>query len=208
MSAGKPLSFVVLASGTGTNARALLQRAQAKPELLRCVGLVTDRAGVPALEIAAAFGVESRVIPAKEPALLLDYLRQKHPHWACLAGYKRLVPKEFLDFFHDEAAGFARVMNVHPSLLPAYPGLHGYQRAYADGVKVSGVTVHLVDSGLDTGHVILQQAFSRDEADNEESFTAKGRAIELDLFPRALELAAQNRIRLAEGKGARWISLE
>ena len=208
MSAGKPLDFVILASGTGTNARALLQRTQAKPELLRCVGLVTDRAGVPALELAVEFGVEGRVISAKEPAALLEFLRQKQPHWACLAGYKRLVPKEFLEFFHDGAKGFARVMNVHPSLLPAYPGLHGYSRAFADGVKVSGVTVHLVDSGLDTGHVILQQAFARDEADNEMSFTAKGRAIELELFPRALELAAQNRIHVREEKGARWVSLE
>lgn len=202
------LPFIILASGTGTNARALLQAAQQNPSLLRCVGLVTDRAGAPALEIAAEFGVEGAVIPAKEPERLTDFLRQKEPRWACLAGYKRIVPQGFLDFFHDPALGFSRVMNVHPSLLPAYPGLHGYQRAYADGVKVSGVTVHLVDAGLDTGHVILQKAFAREEQDNEESFTAKGRAIELELFPGALKLAAQNKIRLREGPGSRWVSLE
>jgi phosphoribosylglycinamide formyltransferase 1 len=208
MSGSSPLPFVILASGTGSNARALLQSAQLHPSLLRCVGLVTDRAQVPALDIAAEFGVDSAVIPAKEPAQLLEFLRQKEPRWACLAGYKRIVPQRFLDFFHDASLGFARVMNVHPSLLPAYPGLHGYQRAFADGVKVSGVTVHLVDAGLDTGHVILQKSFERGEPDTEASFIAKGRAIELELFPAALKLAAENRIRLRTGAGARWISLE
>jgi phosphoribosylglycinamide formyltransferase-1 len=199
---------VILASGTGTNARALLAAAQNAPHLLRCVGLVSDRPGVAALEIAKSFGVESTVIPATEGAKLLEFLRQKEARWACLAGYKRIVPKDFLAFFHDPALGFARVMNVHPSLLPAYPGLHGYRRAFADGVKVAGVTVHLVDGGLDTGHVILQRAFSREEADDEASFTAKGRAIELELFPAALRLAAENRIRLRADSGARWVSLE
>ncbi|RZA05995.1 MAG: phosphoribosylglycinamide formyltransferase [Proteobacteria bacterium] len=202
------LPFVILASGTGTNARALLEAARSSPEILRCVGLVSDRPGVGALEIAANFGVETSVIPANSEAKLLEFLRQKEARWACLAGYKRIVPKDFLDFFHDPALGFSRVMNVHPSLLPAYPGLHGYRRAFADGVKVAGVTVHLVDGGLDTGHVILQRAFAREEADDEAAFTAKGRAIELELFPAALRLAAENRIRLRAGEKSRWVSLE
>jgi len=202
------LPFVILASGTGTNARALLQAAEQESSLLRCVGLVSDRASAPALEIAAEFGVEAAVIPASNPAQLLDYLKQKEPRWACLAGYKRIVPDSFLQFFHDEALGFARVMNVHPSLLPAYPGLHGYRRAFADGVKVSGVTVHLVDGGLDTGHVILQRSFTRGTHDTESSFTAKGRAIELELFPAALKHAAAGRIKLQGGAGSRFISLE
>ena len=208
MLGSEALRFVILASGTGTNARALLERARREPRLLHCVGLVTDRADIPALGVAAEFGVPAEVIPAKEPARLLEFLRQKEPRWACLAGYKRIVPQGFLDFFHDETLGFARVMNVHPSLLPAYPGLHGYRRAFADGVRVSGVTVHLVDGGLDTGHVILQRAFSREELDSESSFTEKGRAIERELFPMALGLAAAGRIRLRDGAGSRWVSLD
>jgi phosphoribosylglycinamide formyltransferase-1 len=198
------MPFVILVSGAGTNARALMQKAKEKPELIEIKAVVSDREGVGALEIARGFGVPAHVIPPSEESRLLDLLAETGAHWACLAGYKRLVSQAFLDFFSAGGGGFARVLNVHPSLLPAYPGLKGYERAFSDGVKVSGVTVHLVDSGLDTGLAVLQESFARDEGDTLETFEAKGRAIERRLYPLAMELAARERIRL-KGK---FVSLE
>lgn len=206
MSAPK-LRFVVLASGTGTNARALFQHA-AKASHLEAVGLVCDRPGVGALEVAEEFGVPAHVISHKDEPALLSLLAKLAPDWACLAGYKRLVSKGFLEFFHDRTLGFAKVMNVHPSLLPSYPGLNGYERAFKDGVKISGVTVHLVDDGLDTGLPILQSPFAREEGDTLETFIAKGRQLEHAMFVRALDLAAEKRIRVVEREGSRFVCLE
>lgn len=203
-----PMPFVIMASGGGTNARALLERARQKPDLLKACALVSDRPGAGALQVAEEFGVPAHVIPHQDEAALLDLFAESGCHWACLAGYRRLVGEGFLRFFSAGARGFARVMNVHPSLLPAYPGLHGYERAFRDGVKLSGVTVHLVDSGLDTGLPILQESFRRDDFDTLETFEAKGRALERLLFPSALELAALNRIKIAMREGVRLVSLE
>jgi phosphoribosylglycinamide formyltransferase-1 len=201
------MPFVILASGAGSNARALLELARERPGELRAVGVICDREA-PARAVAEEFGVPSFVVLAGDEAGLLDRLRSLAPHWACLAGYRRLLGEGFLDFFRDDELGFSRVMNVHPSLLPAYPGLHGYRRAFRDGVKVSGVTVHLVDSGLDTGRAILQAAFPREAGDDEAAFEARGRALERQLFPRALALAAAGKLRLREVQGAEFVSTE
>lgn len=203
-----PMPFVIMASGKGTNALALLERARLKPELLQARALVSDREGAGALKIAEDFGIKSYVIPHREESKLLDLFAELGCHWACLAGYRRIVGEGFLSFFSAGSRGYSRVMNVHPSLLPAYPGLYGYQRAYRDGVKLSGVTVHLVDSGLDTGLPVLQECFRRDELDTAESFEARGRELEQQLFPLALEYAAMNRIRIKERDGSRYVSLE
>lgn len=190
----KPLSFVILASGTGSNARALIEHAKGNPARFEAKALISDRDGIPALEMARELGVPGYVVNHRDENALLDLLKKLKPDWAFLAGYKRIVGKAFLDFFADAALGTARVLNVHPSLLPAYPGLGGYERAFKDGVKSSGVTVHFVDAGLDTGPVVLSESFARDEKDDLESFTAKGRKIEHRLYREALELAAAGKL--------------
>lgn len=199
-----PMPFVVLASGAGTNCAVLLEHARKFPQLLQAKAVISDRSGAPALDVAAKLGVETFVVGHREEGPMVALLRKLQPRWACLAGYKRLVGNGFLEFFGDE--GFSRVLNVHPSLLPAYPGLNGYERAFKDGVKVSGVTVHLVDSGLDTGLPVLQESFERLEDDSLSSFMERGREIEHRLFPRALELAAGGNLRLKTENGMRWIS--
>lgn len=203
MTSNGPMPFVILASGVGTNAKALLDYARKNPRRLVAKAVISDRPGVPALQMAEKMKVPTYVVSPKEEGPMLAILSKLEPHWALLAGYKRLVGPGFLNFFAD--AGFHRVMNVHPSLLPAYPGLNGYERAFQDGVKVTGVTVHLVDSGLDTGLCLLQESFERAEKDDLESFTAKGRKIEHRLFTKALGLAAAGRIR--KNPNSRWVSL-
>jgi phosphoribosylglycinamide formyltransferase 1 len=204
----EPMPFVILASGAGTNARALLQKAKEMPHLLKAAAVVSDRADVQVLNVAKEFHVPALVIAHEDEGSLLDLLAEKGCHWACLAGYKRIVGSSFLDFFSAGGSKFARVMNVHPSILPAYPGLKAYRRAFDDGVKLSGVTIHLVDQGLDTGMPILQESFERKESDSFEDFEKRGRAIEQKLFPLALELAAKNNIRKIEKFGSPWVSLE
>ena len=199
------LKFVILASGTGTNARALLQHAQKHGDRLKAVALISDRAEAGALEIAREFQVPSYVVASQNESSLLALLQKHKPDWACLAGYKKLVGQNFLQFF-AEKKDFFRVMNVHPSLLPAYPGLHGYERAYKEGVRITGVTVHLVDAGLDTGKVILQESFEREEEDSLEAFKAKGQKIEHKLFCKALDLAEKGKLRLVEKDGSSFIS--
>lgn len=203
-----PMPFVILASGAGTNAKILIEHAQRNPERLSAKAVISDRAEAPVLRIADELGVPTYIVNHREEGAMLALLRKHNPRWAMLCGYKRLVGKGFLDFFHDPALGFSRILNVHPSLLPAYPGLGGYEKAFKDGVKVSGVTVHLVDAGLDTGLPVVQEAFAREESDTLSSFEAKGRSIEHRIFPQALDLAAAGRIRLKKQPGMKWISLE
>ncbi len=200
-------TFVILASGAGSNARVLLAHAKKHSEKMSALAVISDRAEAPVLQIAEEFGIPSFVIDAKNEGSLLAILRRYKPDWACLAGYKKIVGKSFLDFFDDKGLGFSRVMNVHPSLLPAYPGLHGYERAFHDGVKISGVTVHLVDAGLDTGKVILQGAFEREEKDSLQDFEAKGRKLEHKLFPKALDLAMAGKLALVKKSNHSWISI-
>ncbi|HEY8279887.1 MAG TPA: phosphoribosylglycinamide formyltransferase [Bdellovibrionota bacterium] len=199
------LPFVILASGAGSNCKALLAHARKHREKFAAVAVISDRAGAPALDLASELGVETFVVNHKDEGAMLALLKRLRPRWAFLAGYKRIVGSGFLHFFSDK--GFYRVLNIHPSLLPAYPGLGGYERAFQDGVKVSGVTVHLVDSGLDTGRVLLQESFEREDDDDLESFMARGRKIEHSLYPKALDLAAAGKIHLKEAHGSTWVSV-
>lgn len=201
------LPFVILASGVGTNARVLLEHARKHPEKFTAKAVISDRSGAPVLDMAASLGVETFVVNHREEGMMLALLKKLQPRWAFLAGYKRIVGQSFLDFFSD-TGGFHRVLNVHPSLLPAYPGLGGYERAFHDGVKVSGVTVHLVDAGLDTGLCVLQQAFEREDDDNLESFQAKGQKIEHKIYSKAMDLAAAGRIQIKSEGDSRWVSVE
>lgn len=206
MSATK-LRFVVFASGNGTNARALFAHARQHSHRLEPVGLICDRPAFGAMKAAEEFGVPAHVVNHKDEAALLRLLGELKPTWALLAGYKRLVGPAFLKFFYDEELGFSRVLNVHPSLLPAYPGLGGYERAFSDGVKISGVTVHLVDDGLDTGLPVLQGPIAREEDDTLASFSARGQELEHILYKRALDLASEGKIRIRAGEN-RFVSLE
>jgi phosphoribosylglycinamide formyltransferase-1 len=206
MSASSPLPFVIFASGTGTNALALIEHAK-KSSALEVKALISDRPGIPALTTAESLGVTTHVVNHRDEPALLKLLESLRPKWAMLAGYKRIMGNGFLDFFADAELGASRVMNVHPSLLPAYPGLGGYERAFQDGVKTAGVTVHFVDSGLDTGLPILQEAFERKAEDTLETFSGRGQKIEHRLFCEALDLAAAGKIKIEVRNGSKQVSL-
>lgn len=184
----------VLASGSGTNLQALLDTVHGREAQIVAVG--SDKPGARALDRARAAGVATGVFPradfgsreARDEAMA-GWLRDAGVELVVLAGYMQLLSPAFLRAFPD------RVVNVHPALLPAFPGLDGIAQAVAYGVKVFGVTVHLVDEGVDTGPVILQGAVELPNATDPEAVHDALRPIEHRLLPEAVRLVARGAIR-------------
>lgn len=190
----QPLPIAVLVSGAGTNLQALLDTVH--PSEARIVAVASDAPGAPALERAAARGVETAVFersayPSRETRdeAMADWLAAREVDLVVLAGYMALLSGSFLDRFPQA------VINVHPSLLPAFPGLHAIEQALAYGVKVFGVTVHFVDSGVDSGPVILQRAVELPAARDPGEVLAALRPIEHALLPEAVRLFAAGALR-------------
>ncbi|MBZ0189469.1 MAG: phosphoribosylglycinamide formyltransferase, partial [Candidatus Obscuribacterales bacterium] len=126
---------------------------------------------------------------------ILDQLEQYQIDLVVLAGYMRVLSKHFLKAFEDPD-GFFKVVNIHPSLLPSFPGINAYRDAFEYGVKVSGVTVHLVDEKVDHGPILAQEPFPRFPDDNLEVFSARGLSVEHALYPAVLDQIAKNGIKL------------
>ncbi len=190
----------VLVSGSGTNLQSLLDAAVGPGYPARIAVVVSNVAGVRALERATVAGVPTRVLPhqgypdrAAYDRALVETIAPFGCRIACLAGFMRLVGPTFLRAFP------AGVLNVHPALLPSFPGLNAHRQALEHGVKVTGCTVHLVDEGTDTGPIVAQAAVPVLDGDTEESLQRRIQEQEHRLFPLALGLLASGRIRV-EGR--------
>jgi phosphoribosylglycinamide formyltransferase-1 len=190
-----PLRVGVLASGAGTNLQALLDTVHGNEADV--VAVASDRADAVALRRAADAGVPARVFPLAEhddrPArdgAIADWLQERGVELVVLAGYMALLTSPLLGRF----AG--RVVNIHPSLLPAFPGIRAVEQALAYGVKVFGVTVHFVDDdgGVDTGPVLVQRAVELPAAATPEDVMEHLRPIEHALLPEAVRLVARGAI--------------
>lgn len=180
----------VLASGEGTNLQAILDRVHGR-EGIAVVAVGSDKPEARALERARAAGVAARVFAREERSdrrarddHLAAWLVECGVELVVLAGYMRLLAPEFLARFPQ------RVINVHPALLPAFPGIGAVEQALAYGVKVFGVTVHLVDAGVDTGPVIAQRALDLPDAEDAETVRAALRPLEHDLTCSVVRLIA------------------
>jgi phosphoribosylglycinamide formyltransferase-1 len=186
----EPLPIAVLASGAGTNLQALLDTVHGHEA--RIVAVASDGTEALALRRAMAAGVPTAVFErssypdrrARDLAMA-SWLRERGTRLVVLAGYMALLSPDFLDRFP------AAVINVHPSLLPAFPGLHAIEQALAYGVKVFGVTVHFVDAGVDSGPVILQGAVELRDARDPEEVLGELRPLEHTLLPEAVRLFAR-----------------
>jgi len=189
-----PLPIAVLASGAGTNLQALLDTVHGREAEI--VAVASSVAGAPALERAAAAGVPTAVFAraqhrdrsARDEALA-GWLQERGARAVVLAGYMELLGEPFLARFPGA------VINVHPSLLPAFPGLRAIEQALAYGVKVFGVTVHFVDAGVDSGPVILQRAVELPQARAPEEVLAALRPLEHALLAQAVRLLARGALR-------------
>lgn len=184
----------VLASGAGTNLQALLDTVHGREA--EVVAVASDKPDAPALARAADRGVATRVFAradfadrATRDAAMADWLADAGVDLVVLAGYMQLLSGAFLARFPD------RVVNVHPALLPAFPGLDAIGDAVAHGVKVFGVTVHLVDEGVDTGPIILQAAIDFADPPDAEAVHDRLRPLEHALLPEAVRLLARGAVR-------------
>lgn len=194
----------VLASGRGSNFRALCE-AQRRGELGggTIVVLVTNKPGAGALDIAREFGIETVVLePGAYPtrdahdAAVADAFAAHGVGLVCHAGYMRIVGPAYLARFPNA------VLNIHPALLPSFPGLHAQRQALAAGAKVAGATVHLAEEGVDTGPIVLQAAVPVLADDTEESLSARILVEEHRLYPEAVRLFCAGRVRV-EGRRVR-----
>jgi phosphoribosylglycinamide formyltransferase-1 len=189
------MKVAVLASGAGTNLQALLDTVHGR-DGIEIVAVASDKAGAPALERAAAAGVPTEVFPARafedrvaRDRAVADWLAAQGAELVVLAGYMQLLSGDFLARFPGA------VVNVHPALLPAFPGLNAIDQALSYGVKVFGVTVHFVDEGVDTGPVILQGAVELPEAAEPDQVHDALRPLEHRLLPDAVRLIAAGVVR-------------
>ncbi|MFF2480126.1 phosphoribosylglycinamide formyltransferase [Paenibacillus sp. NPDC058071] len=191
------LRLAIFASGQGTNFQALADAVQqgrldATIELLVC-----DKPSAPVIERARKAGIETFVFRPKEypnreayDAEILAELERRGIQLIVLAGYMRIITDVLVEPF------YGRMINVHPTLLPAFPGVNGIGQALDYGVKVTGVTVHYVDGGMDTGPIIAQSAVEVLEGDTEDSLAERIHAAEQQLLPRVTQLIAEGRVEL------------
>jgi phosphoribosylglycinamide formyltransferase-1 len=183
----------VLASGEGTNLQALLDTVHGAQ--VEIVAVASDQPSSRALERAAGAGVPTRVFLRSDHAdraardtAIADWLQERGVELVVLAGYMAILDAGFVARFPD------RILNVHPTLLPAFPGIRAVEQAFDHGVKVFGVTVHLVDEGVDTGPIVLQRAVELPDARTAAEVRERLRPIEHELLPRAVALLAAGRI--------------
>ncbi|MCB0869152.1 MAG: phosphoribosylglycinamide formyltransferase [Solirubrobacterales bacterium] len=198
MSSSSSFPIVVLASGGGTNLQAILDRLHGAREV-EVVGVGSDKPEAYALERAVAAKVPTAAFPRDEFAdreardsAMADWIDSTGAELVVLAGYMQLVSPSFVERFRG------RIVNVHPALLPSFPGLDAIGQALEQGVKVTGVTVHFVDEGTDTGPVILQRAVEVPANWDRDELEARVHAVEHQIYPEAIGMIARGEVKIAQ----------
>ena len=191
--------IVVLASGSGTNLQAILNQLHGGDEGIEVVGVASDKPDVGALDRARRAEVETEVFSTSEyddrearDRALGDWIEGRSADLVVLAGYMQLLSPEFVGRFRN------RVINVHPALLPAFPGIDAVQQAIDHGSKITGVTVHFVDEGIDSGPIIMQRPVPVAPSRNWDETEKAIHATEHELLPQTIRLIAAGRIRIDE----------
>lgn len=195
----------VLVSGGGSNLQALIDACTDADFPAEIAVVVSNVPTAFALERARRAGIRTEIVPHQSyphrpdfDAALVTALTSHAVEIVCLAGFMRIVGTPLLEAFPH------RVLNIHPALLPAFPGLHAPRQALAYGVKISGCTVHLVDEGMDTGPVLVQAAVPVEEGDTEETLATRILEQEHLAYPRALALVASGRMTV-DGRRTRVV---
>jgi phosphoribosylglycinamide formyltransferase 1 len=187
----------VLASGRGSNFQSIIDAINSKQLKASVTVLITDNPSAYAIERAKKNSIGHLVIRPEEFGSGDEYyiriaeeLRKRHADLVVLAGFMRIVGKPLIDAFPD------RIMNIHPALLPSFPGLHGQKQALDYGVRISGCTVHFVDGGVDTGPVIIQAAVPVHQDDTEEILSERILKLEHKIYPEAIRLFTEGRLEV------------
>ncbi|HVB87675.1 MAG TPA: phosphoribosylglycinamide formyltransferase [Candidatus Dormibacteraeota bacterium] len=190
----------VLLSGRGSNFEALADSVAAGRIPNAEISLVvSNREGAPGISKAKARGIDARVIPSSGlereayDRLVVAALREKQVNWICMAGYMRMISAFFVSEFRN------RILNIHPSLLPAFPGLEPQRQAIEHGVKFSGCTVHFVDERLDAGPIVLQAVVPVEDNDTPDTLAARILIEEHRIYTEAVRIVLDGRYRI-EGR--------
>ena len=205
MSAGKRMAkrrVAILISGRGSNMAALIAAARAEDFPAEIALVLANRPDAAGLDTARKAGLATAVVDhtrfgndrAGFERALQDALDAQRSEFVCLAGFMRLLTPAFVTAWHE------RMINIHPALLPAFKGLDTHARALAAGVKLHGATVHFVVPEMDSGPIIAQGAVAVREDDTEASLAARVLAVEHRIFPMALRLVAEGRVRIENGR--------
>ena len=178
----------ILISGTGSNMKSIVAACEAGEVPAGVAIVISNRADAPGIGWASEHGLETAVLSHKEypdrkahDTAVIERLRMANVDWVCLAGYMRLLSAIFVEAYPN------RILNIHPALLPSFPGLHGQQQAWEYGVKVSGCTVHLVDLELDHGPIVVQRCVPVLDDDDEDSLSVRILEQEHIAYPEALK---------------------
>ncbi len=193
----EPLKVGVLVSGRGSNLQAIIDASEKGDIHARVVVVISDKEEAYALDRARKHGIEAlfmdpKAYPSREDhdRAMGDELEKRGVGLICLAGYMRVLSPYFVGRFQGQ------IINIHPALLPSFPGLHGQLQAMEYGVKISGCTVHFVDKDVDHGPIIIQAAVPVLEDDDEDTLAARILEYEHKIYPRAVQLFAQGRLRI------------
>jgi phosphoribosylglycinamide formyltransferase 1 len=202
--AGVPLPIAILISGRGTNMRAIAERAAAGILPVEVRVVISDKPSAAGLETAAAMGITTRVIEPRAFAdraaydrALVQLLAEYEPRLIVLAGFMRILTPHFIGAFAGQ------MLNVHPSLLPKYRGLHTHRRAIEAGETLHGVSVHFVTEELDGGPVILQAEVPIMPGDSETTLSARVQRSEHRIYPQVIDWFARGRLLLKDGRA--WL---
>lgn len=203
MAPSLPCRIGVLVSGSGTNLQAIIDRIEAGDLSATIACVISNNPDAYALTRAAAYGIptviheKGRFASRREyDAATVEILQKHSVNLVVLAGFMRILTDVMVNAFPNA------IMNIHPALLPAFPGLHAQQQALDYGVRYSGCTVHFVDCGTDTGPVILQSVVAVEQDDTEETLSARIQKEEHRTFPAAIKLFSEGRIKI-EGRHVR-----
>lgn len=191
----------VFISGGGSNMLALADACAAPDFPAEIVAVISDKPSAGGIAKAEARGIRTLVFERRQfagkpehEAAILAALDEVKPDILCLAGYMRLFSS---DFIHRHEG---RILNIHPALLPLFPGLHTHQRALDAGVKIAGCTVHFVTEGMDEGPIVAQGAVPVLAGDTAETLAARILTVEHKLYPLALKLLAEGKVRMEDGR--------
>ncbi|MFA5928278.1 MAG: phosphoribosylglycinamide formyltransferase [Candidatus Margulisiibacteriota bacterium] len=185
------LRIGALISGRGSNLQAVLDACKDKRITGEIKVVISNKAAAFGLERARQAGIEALHLTSENQ--IITALKEKKIDLVILAGFMKIISPKFIAEFRN------KILNIHPALLPAFPGLHAQQQAIAYGAKVSGATVHFVDEGMDTGPVILQEAVPVQETDTADTLAGRIIKVEHQLYPRAIQLFAEGRLKI-EGR--------
>jgi len=193
-------SIVILISGRGSNMEAIVQRCAAEAWPARVVAVISNRADAGGLQFAATHGIATAVVPHKAYArreafddALAAAIDLHAPDLLVLAGFMRILGEAFVRRYEG------RMLNIHPSLLPAFPGLHTHQRALQAGCKLAGATVHFVTPQLDHGPIVMQSVVPVMPGDDADALAARVLATEHQIYPRAVRWFVEDALRIEQG---------